>query len=135
MTYSTDPVVTDTVRHVDSIARFQARVDQAERAVIEDFIAACQRCDANALPSFAPMVTDWRLAKTPRSAGEPAPKRMPTLSEVMAESLDYGDGPSMTEAMQLILNAANGMDVKAQAQGLIDRMATTWAKFNTEAEG
>lgn len=117
---------------MDTLSDLQAR---DEIANAEDFKTACRKGDANALPSFAPMVTDWTSVKPPVVAGQVMPKRVPTLSEVMAESLDYGDGPSMTEAMQLILNAANGMDVQAQAQGLIDRMASTWAKFNTEVEG
>ena len=125
----------DSQRIRDALDRLSDLQAQAEIATAEDFKTACSKGDANALPCFAPMVTDWTAVKPPVIAGQILPRRTPTLSEVMAESLDYGDGPSMTEAMQLILNAANGMDVKAQAQGLIDRMATTWAKFNTEAEG
>lgn len=124
----------DSQRIRDAMDRLSDLQAQAEITAAEDFKTACQKGDANALPNFAPMVTDWTAVKPPVIAGQILPRRTPTLSEVMAESLDYGDGPSMTEAMQLLLNAASGANVQAQAQGLIDRMAATWAKFNTEVQ-
>ena len=51
----------------------------------------------------------------------------------MGDTLDYSEGPSMVEAMQLVLNAAAGSDVKAQATGLLKRMADKFAEMNVEA--
>lgn len=127
----------DTVRALGAMNARQDRIEAAERAAIEDFTEACRRGDANALANFAPMVTDWHLAKLPHPVGAPAPKRAQTLSEVMVESLDYGDGPSMTEAMQLLLNAAYGSSdthLSEMARGLIKRMAQTHAKHSVVAE-
>lgn len=127
----------DTVRALDAMNSRQERINAAERAVIEDFTEACRRGDANALASFAPMVTDWHLAKLPHPVGDPVPKRAQTLSEVMVESLDYAGGPDMSEAMQLILNAAYGSSdthLSEMARGLVKRMAQTHAKHSVVAE-
>jgi len=61
------------------------------------------------------------------------PKRYQTLAECMGESLDYTDGPASIELYQLLLNAAAGADVQAQANDLLGRMAVVFAKFHAEA--
>lgn len=127
----------DTVRALDAMNARQERIESEERAAIEDFTEACRRGDANALANFAPMVTDWHLAKLPHPVGDPAPKRMPTLAEVMVESLDYAGGPDMSEAMQLVLNAAYGSSdahLSEMARGLIKRMAQTHARHSVVSE-
>ena len=43
------------------------------------------------------------------------------------------DGPASIELYQLLLNAAAGADVQAQANELLGRMAVVFAKFNAEA--
>jgi hypothetical protein len=122
----------DSQRILDAADQRADSHTKAEIGAIEDFQRACAKGDANAMCQWAHMTTDWEKVQAPVVAGQPRPMRVQTLAEVMAESLDYAEGPSMTEAMQLILNAANGSNVQAQAQSLVDRMAKTWAKFNTE---
>lgn len=101
------------------------------------FAQAVRRGDANALAPWAPRITDWVVVRsTPidQRTVTSLPKRSQTLAEVMAEALDYGDGPSMTEAMQLILNVAHGSDLvnaPAQARSLIERMGRSFAFHNT----
>ena len=56
-----------------------------------------------------------------------------TVGAVMAESLDYGNGPSMAEAMRLIAAAAAGADVADMARSLLNRMADVFASHNAEA--
>lgn len=132
-----DPVA-DASRH------FEALYQQAERINVEQqreqalmtvaFIKACARQDANALALFAPMVNDWDAAKRqPRAAGAPMPKRVQNMTEVVKESLDYQDGPSMTELVQFLFNVSYGTDVvnaPAQGRALISRMGMAFAKFN-----
>jgi ketosteroid isomerase-like protein len=124
----------DSVRALDAAASYDSRLQAAERAVIEDFTEACRRGDANALCQWAGMTTDWALVKPPVLAGQILPRRALQLHEVMEQSLDYGDGPTMQEAMQLILNAANGMDCRSTAAGLVKRIGQTHAKYNTVVE-
>lgn len=134
--------------HLDPIAdaaayyepRFKAAEAQAkaEREADDAFMAACGRCDANALADFAPMTTDWVAARIMKCRlNDVLPKCKQTLAEVMTEAFDYRNGPSMAEAMQLLLNVAYGTDLEAaqdQAKRLIERMAKTWAAHNTAVE-
>jgi hypothetical protein len=121
----------DSRQALDAAASYNARLQAAEHAVIEELQSACEKGDANAVCLWAPMVWDENF---PYRAGVQHPLRCQTLDEVMASSLDTGDGPTMQEAMQLILNAANGMDCRAMAAGLVKRMGQTHAKYNTVVE-
>jgi hypothetical protein len=136
--YSSEPLL-DAHRHLDQLALQQSRQLLAENSMIEDFIAACQRCDANALAAFAPMVPDWDAAKRkPRLAGEPMPKRVQTLAEVIDEATDYPSGPGKTEHTQLLLNLAFGTESRAvlaqQARQLLANAGHTFAIHNAGVE-
>lgn len=102
----------------------QAALDAQTR---EAFAEACRKCDANALATWAPTVSDW--AK--KSKDEPHASRVPLFHEVMAEALDFSDGPQMSELMQLLLNVAHGanlVNAPAQARALLGRMGSEWVK-------
>ena len=109
--------------------------DTTERELYDGFMKSVDNGDANALCSWAPKTTDWdaagRLPIDQRTTVS-LPKRAQTMAECMAESLDHGDGPSMTEAMQLILNVATGCDesTRSQAMRLLERMGDSFAKHN-----
>lgn len=136
MSYSTDPVA-DAARHTERLAAYNDRLQAAERSNIEDFTEACNRGNADALCLFAPMVRDETTSQDKDGkylSWENRPMRYQPLYEVMASSLDCGDGPTIADAMQLILNASNGASVQEQADELIKRMSATWAKYNTEVE-
>jgi hypothetical protein len=116
----------------------QEAQEAAEFAASREYLAACQKVDANAVATFAPMTTDWNEARGPCAMGSPRPLRVQRLHEVMGESLDYSNGPSMVEAMQLILNvaySANLVNAPAQARALLARMANAWASQNVTVEG
>lgn len=134
MTYSTNPVADAAAYYEPRYAADESQ-NKAEVQAAIDFMKACGKCDANALAGFAPMVRDW----TQKCISiDKAPKRVQTLTEVMQESLDYQNGPSMTEAMQLLLNVAFNADIvnqPAQARALLGRMASTWAAQNVTVEG
>lgn len=122
---STNPVL-DADRHYGKVYDYAERMAEAEQNMADDFEELAMKADANALAGFAPLVRDWP------NAG----KRVPTMTEAMAEALDYTNGPTMTEAMQLILNAAYGNlspeVVKAQARDLVERMGKAHARVNAE---
>lgn len=128
----------DPVAHADqyfgAMHAAQHEREKAQDQMAADFLRTCAKGDANALAFFAPMVIDWDAAKRqPRPAGHPMPKRYPTLTECIGESLDYAKGPSMTEAVQLILNVAYGSDTvnaPQQARALLSRMAQTFTAYN-----
>lgn len=100
-----------------------------------EFLAATDKGDASALAPWAPYTTDWAMVKNSTSdqrATNKIPKRPQTLAECMAESLDHRNGPSMAEAMQLILSVATGCDESTtnQARRLLERMAEAFAYHN-----
>ena len=89
----------------------------AEARMENAFIDAMMAGDMEAPAYFAPR--DYK-------------RRLQTVGAVMAESLDYGNGPSMAEAMRLIAAAAAGADVADMARSLLNRMADAYAHYNAE---
>ena len=98
-----------------------------------DYLRACGNADANAVVTWAPQITDWDSPLLLAGDKYVRPKRYQTLAECMGDTLYYTDGPASIELYQLLLNAAAGADVQAQANELLGRMAVVFAKFNAEA--
>lgn len=131
--------IEDAATYCDKLEAQQEAQRQAEAVAIVDFMKACQRLDANALADFAPLTTDWDAVRAgPRAVGAPMPMRVPTLSELMSDSLDLGNGPSTTEVMQLVLSLAFSSDAQAnqahRARQLLASMAATYAAYNVLVE-
>ena len=120
-----------------SAAYFDNESANAEREIRTGFENAVELGDANALCSWAPVTTDWnainRLPLEQRTASVRAvAKRAQTMAECMVESLDYNDGPSMVEAMHLILAAtkSSDTDLAVLAGDLVERMGASFALHN-----
>lgn len=131
---NTDPVAAAAAHYEPRFAAAQAHATALEQAT-DDFLMACRRCDANALATFAPLIKDYEASRKLQSVDAHMPMRYESLTEVMQCALDYSNGPSMTELMQLLLNVAYGADLAAQrplAHNLLQRMASKWASMNTE---
>ena len=109
------------------------RRSRAEFEMAADFLRACGKADANAVVTWAPQITDRKGPLCLVGDKHVRPKRHQTLAECMSDALDYTDGPASIELYQLLLNAAAGADVQAQANELLGRMAVVFAKFNAEA--
>lgn len=60
-------------------------------------------------------------------------KRFQSVGEVMTDSLDYTNGPSLIDVLALLSAAAVGQNIQGRAINLIEQMATQYARFNTEA--
>ena len=90
---------------------------RAEASMANAFLEAMMAGDMEAPAYFAPR--DYR-------------GRLQAVGDVVAESLDYGNGPSMAEAMRLIAAAAAGADVADMARSLVNRMADAYAHYNAE---
>lgn len=122
-----NPVI-DAGNHYQAAYDYAERMEEAEQAMADDFAELAMKADANAFAQFATLVQDHGSRS----------KRVQTFAEVMAESLDYTNGPTMTEAMQLILNAAYGNlspeVVKAQARDMVERMGNAYARVHAEVE-
>lgn len=120
--------VLDAISYFTVQDAIQTQYEEAEQSMADDFAELAMKADANAFAEFAPLVQDHGSRS----------KRVQTFAEVMVESLDYTNGPTMTEAMQLILNAAYGNlspeVVKAQARDLLDRMGPAFARVHAEVE-
>lgn len=122
MSYSTNPVI-DAARYWEPRYAAADRQQQAEASMSDDFLSACRHADANALAPWAPQVTDY--TGKPYAVGAARPRRLQTLAECMTDALDYLD--AHTELHQLLLNAAAGADVRAQATALLARLADGFA--------
>ena len=122
----------DARRYSDMLDADERR-SRAEFEMAADFLRACGKADANAVVTWAPHITDWKGPLHLVGDKHVLPKRCQTLAECMGDTLDYTDGPASIELYQLLLNAAAGADVQAQANELLGRMAVVFAKFNAEA--
>lgn len=122
----------DARRYSDMLDADERR-SRAEFEMAADFLRACGEADANAVATWAPQITDWEGSMHLAGDEYVLPKRYQTLAECMGDALDYTDGPASIELYQLLLNAAAGADVQAQANELLGRMAVVFAKFNAEA--
>jgi len=110
--------------------RLSDRQAQADFETYERFKDACAELPATAVIPWSPTRTDW---DAPYITGDMRPIRHYQLHEVMSDALDYPSGPGMDEAMSIILHAAKSKDewIAKPARELIQRMATTWARYNT----
>ena len=124
MSYSTDPVL-DAQRHYDALYSHADRVREAELQMSTEFMKLALRGDAGAIADFAPPVLDFSQGV---SNVRNVPKRVPRLHECIREAVDSLDNEQ--ELMQLLLNAANGMDVRADATLLLSQCASKFAKTN-----
>lgn len=122
----------DARRYSDMLDAAERR-SRAEFEMAADFLRACGNADANAVVTWAPQITDRNGPLHLVGDKHVRPKRYQTLAECMGDALDYTDGPASIELYQLLLNAAAGADVQAQANELLGRMAVVFAKFNAEA--
>lgn len=82
------------------------------------FGSVAQRCE------WAPLITDY--------SNSDLTQVQPTLGHVMANSLGFGDGPTTNDLMSILMAAARGRDVSAQALDLLSRMATQFAETSVE---
>ena len=121
----------DARRYSDMLDAAERR-SRAEFEMAADFLRACGKADANAVVTWAPQITDWKGPLHLVGDKHVRPKRYQTLAECMGDTLDYTDGPASIELYQLLLNAAAGADVQAQANELLGRMAVVFAKFHAE---
>ena len=104
-------------RQLRSIERETLAQSRAEANMADAFIRAAIADDMTAPAYFVPR--DYK-------------RRLQTVGAVMAESLDYGNGPSMDDTMRLIAHAATGADVADMARSLLNRMADAYAHYNAE---
>ncbi len=132
-----DPVA-DAAIYYGAIHAHNDAQERAEAAYVVDFMKACQRLDANATAWFAPMVVDWDVMQPgPHPAAMLMPRRLQTLSEVLADSLTCERGPGMAAVMQLLLNVAFGADLVNQprrARELLAEMANAIAAEHVTVE-
>lgn len=125
--YSTDPVH-DAGRHYDAMQAQQEQNERAERILAGMFLKEVTTCGMHS-DSELEAVADWQA----RAAGIVGANKPATVGQVMAGALGYGDGPSMDDAMSLIISLSKGEATQQQAKELLQRMAQTWAKYQVMA--
>lgn len=100
---TTDPVH-DASEHGDKADKISDAIDAAEAALEREFMVLAASGNAAALEAFAPSHT----------------------------YLDYNRGPSTVDLIQLVLNAASGRLVQADAAVLLSKMAASYARYNVD---
>lgn len=122
-----NPVI-DADNHYQKFYDYAERMAEAERGMADEFIELAMKADANAFAEFAPLVRDHCRAA----------RRKQTMTEVVMESLDTSDGPTITEAVQALLNIAYGnlpFEVqREQARNLFERGSAAFARVHAEVE-
>jgi hypothetical protein len=121
----------DYVSFVDGLTEEQLR-ERQQIDIARKLSLSIHRGDANAVCDFA-RTTDWSREPMPVS-GNVQHYRSMTLAEVLAETIsEHGPAPSMSEVMQLLLNARNSPDIQLslQSTALVARLADSWLKENT----
>jgi len=116
--YSANPV-RDAERFFDAVDEQQLQLRRAEACLRGDFLRAAAIGEMNNVASFAPYRTEWRDGIQMR--------RHPTIGEVMAESLDYPEGPCTDDVLGFLARQADAGN--AEALRLVVRMAEKWAEM------
>jgi hypothetical protein len=124
--YSSDPEL-DAQRHFDKVYVYEERVQAAELAMSTAFVNLAMRGDAGAAAPFAPETPDYSKGI---ADSKTLPKRAQRLHECIREAMEYMDAEQ--ELMQLVINAATGLDVKADAQKFIADCASKFAAMNVD---
>ena len=100
--------------------------DERARAVQglkDEFLAAVREGDVYAIAHFAPPV------KTKSTVFYQC------VSGVLADSLDYSNGPQLSEVLSILCAVAYGSEPQVMAaRELLDRMAGKWADFAYRGE-
>ena len=112
-------------RMLDEINSYGDQLESQAQALRDDFAKMCAAGDVYAPAIFADMVTR-------RDALGYSIRRLPTAGEVLMESLDYTGGPDFDDMLTIVLRAAKGEAVQADAAKLLQRMGAAWAKQNAE---
>jgi hypothetical protein len=119
-------------RHGDEQDKYNDLIQAVEDQARADFLAQAKRADANAVCIWASTVTDYTQTAGVGSVDK-LPRRNRTFTEVCADSLDLGNGPSMSELVQVLLNAATGLPAtQVQAQALLERLASQYARYEVQ---
>jgi len=127
VSYSTSPVL-DADRHQQAQDSYRESTEKAERLLVDEFLKAARAGRMSTPALFAPPTTDW-LA--PPKADKSRYMRHQLVGEVLADSLGYGVGPTLSEAMGLLCKVAYGTESQKQAaQELLQRMALVFAQQN-----
>jgi hypothetical protein len=116
-------------RHGDEQDKYSDMVQAAEDQARADFLTQAKKGDANAVCIWAGTVTDYANANGVTSTDK-LPRRARTFAEVATDALDLGNGPSMCEVIQVLLNAASdNICTQSLARGLLARMADAHAYY------
>lgn len=127
--YSNDPLK-DANRYFDAVNKRDAERQQAEQTFALMFKhealhkAMDEDSDIDERPSYIQGSTlsgESVLAKM---------RRPSKVGEMMADILDYKEGPSITDVLAFVVAKAKAGD--ADAMKIIDQMARTWAYYKEE---
>jgi hypothetical protein len=116
-------------RHGDEQDKYNDMVQAAEDQARANFLNQAIRADANAVCIWAKTVTDYSQTAGVGSVNK-LRRRNRTFTEVATDTLDLDNGPNMTEVIQILLNAAHGLQTtQTQAKALLQRMADQYVKY------
>lgn len=105
------------LRHADDLAQQQ---EDTEMTLQQQFIHTVYTQPVTAKALFAPMYRNIRDNSWQHQ----------NISDIFAQSLDYTNGPSIGDALAVIIEAAQRGQTSAST--LINRCASTWARYSAE---
>lgn len=127
--YSNDPLK-DANRYFDAVNKRDAERQQAEQtfALMFKHEALHKAMDED---SDIDERTDFTFTDIDEGNGCAIRRRRPSkVGEMMADILDYKEGPSITDVLAFVVTKAKDGD--ADAMKIIDQMARTWAYYKEE---
>lgn len=105
--------------------QYERDLDAAENDLYDAFMQSVATGDVTATCDWASMVTDWNQP-APLNSGK-RPQRRQTLAEVLFDQMEGIDNKQCEKALQILIDAANGLDVRSDARAFIERMAAQYA--------
>lgn len=106
--------------------REQDAYDEAREAramyLENEFMDAAALGDLNVQADWAPLTSDWD--------GNRAVKRISTVGEAIAGTLDFRDGPTTEDVLDLLIRTAFGKSCEFEAYQMVERMARQFVKHN-----
>lgn len=124
-------ILAEKVRNARDDAHYRAEADLAY-----EFGRAIEEGDPDATPAWSGTVPDTKAASSlGLKVGDPAyPRRRLTAAEALGESLDYPDGPGISDVLIVLSTALRSSDpiVRLAARQLVDRCGRKFAEFNVE---
>lgn len=129
MSYSNDPLK-DANRYFDAVNKRDAERQQAEQTFALMFKHEALHKSMDEDSDIDDRIAYSKIDMACGGKGYIRKYRPSKVGEMMADILDYKEGPSITDVLAFVVAKAKAGD--ADAMKIIDQMARTWAYYKEE---